>query len=334
MWLDLSASDSTVDPFLNAWTRLATSTNQADPFCCAPIWQLAFHEVFSPNRRLFLAASSESQIAFAEASFSPEELFLTPIETSWLFACPLLGKEAVALLAEALDSLAAFYAPLFPHIIISGVRPGSSTSRRLLQRFGKGFDLFLHSHGVQCAASLEGGLDGFLGRRSANRRSKLLKAVRQAAQKGISFERIIPASPEEAGCAYRRMLAVEASSWKGIGHCGMAESPSREFYGVMLRRLSGTQEARIMFARHEDRDIGFIFGGMAGTIYRGQQFSYDHKWKDWSVGNIMQLEQIAWLCEEGAARYDMGPLDGPRMEYKRHWTEERLEIQTWILAKR
>ena len=129
------------------------------------------------------------------------------------------------------------------------------------------------------------------------------------------------------------MLRVELTSWKGQGHCGMAEHPAREFYARMIRTLAQDGEARLIFARHEDNDIGFIFGGMAGKVYRGQQFSYAAAWKDWSVGNLMQVEKIAWLCEEGAERYDMGPVVGPRMDYKRHWTEENREIQTWLLRK-
>jgi CelD/BcsL family acetyltransferase involved in cellulose biosynthesis len=87
-----------------------------------------------------------------------------------------------------------------------------------------------------------------------------------------------------------------------------------------------------MFATHEGRDIGYIFGGMAGEIYRGQQFSFDDTWRDMSIGNLLQYEQLAWLCEEGAHRYDMGPLTGPFMEYKEHWTEIRLPIEAWILG--
>lgn len=92
--------------------------------------------------------------------------------------------------------------------------------------------------------------------------------------------------------------------------------------------------ARIMFARHEDRDIGFIFGGRTGAFYRGQQFSYNHAWKHWSIGNLLQVEQVRWLCEEGVERYDMGPLDADAMRYKEHWTERRLPIQTWLLVPR
>lgn len=89
--------------------------------------------------------------------------------------------------------------------------------------------------------------------------------------------------------------------------------------------MSGS--GRVMFARHEGRDIGFIFGALFGNVYRGQQFSYADDWKGASIGNLLQLEQIRWLCEEGAIRYDMGP----QMGYKRHWTERRTLITTLAL---
>lgn len=313
------------------WKRLAVSSEQADPFCCSPPWHLAYHQAFNPARRIFFKTSPGACLIFAEELFSPEKIFLTPMEASWFFGCPLLGEDAPDLLAEALACIAREYAPAFPGIVLSGIRPEAGLAPELLRRFGRVFTFYRHSYSVQCAASLRGGLDGFLSRRSANHRAKLRKAARQARERGISFERRSPASAEEAAQIYRRMLRVEKTSWKGIGQCGMAESPAKEFYEALIGRLAATREARVIFARHEDRDIGFIFGGMAGTIYRGQQFSYDAAWKDRSIGNLLQLEKVTWLCEEAAERYDMGPIVGPRMSYKQHWTEKNMEIQTWLL---
>ena len=145
---------------------------------------------------------------------------------------------------------------------------------------------------------------------------------------------VLPASTLEAARTYERMLVVELASWKGIGRCGMAEQPSKQFYDIMLRRLSASRNARVIFARHEDQDIGFIFGGKAGNIYRGQQFSYAEDWKSFSIGNLMQMEQIGCLCEEDARRYDMGPLDDSRMAYKAHWTEQKMPFQTWCLERK
>jgi len=334
MKLEVVPPESACEHVLDAWRQTAVNTRQADPFCSSPTWQLAFHEAFSPKRRLLVEHSSGGILSFAEKIFSPSDIYLTPIEPHWFFACPLLGRNSVDLLIKAMEGFTREYDPYFPKILISGIRPKSFLPGRLLQVFSKDFAMFLHSRGLQCAASLQGGVDGFLSRRSANFRSKLKKARKRAAAEGIRFEHVLPTSPEDASRLYARMLAVEEKSWKGIHACGMAESPVREFYAVMMRRLSQSAEARVIMATHEGEDVGFIFGGMAGNIYRGQQFSYDDAWKEFSIGNIMQLEQIQWLCEEKAVRYDMGPLLGPAMGYKTHWTEKRIPIQCWRLEKR
>ena len=73
---------------------------------------------------------------------------------------------------------------------------------------------------------------------------------------------------------------------------------------------------------------------MARAVYRGQQFSYDAAWAPFSVGNLLQAEQIRWLCEENAVRYDMGMSGDPRMAYKQHWAEQILMLRTFILAPR
>ena len=102
----------------------------------------------------------------------------------------------------------------------------------------------------------------------------------------------------------------------------------------MMKRLALSKNARVILARHEGKDIGYIFGGMAGKVYRGQQFSFDDQWRSSSIGNVLQFEQIKWLCEEGSTRYDMGPLNGHKMGYKRHWTEKKHRIETWGLTKK
>jgi hypothetical protein len=61
------------------------------------------------------------------------------------------------------------------------------------------------------------------------------------------------------------MIAVEETSWKGIHACGMAESPAKEFYSAMIRRLSQCADARVIMARYENEDIGFIAEGSAVT---------------------------------------------------------------------
>lgn len=329
----LYAHDSLPDHHV-VWEKKAISTSQADPFCSTPAWQMAFHDAFSPARRLLIESSSNSLIAFAEHVESPEEIFLTPIEMHWCFGCPLLGKDAVNLLAETLPKIERLYKQTSPKILISGIRPGGVLSQRLIKTFAPCFDIYLYSSSVQGAASLANGVDGYLSRRSTNHRKKLKKQARRAAEMDVSYERISPTSIEEAEATYSRIIKVELASWKGIEKCGMAEPGSKEFYDSMLKRLSMSGDGRVIFAQHEGKDIGFIFGGLAGRIYRGQQFSYDDKWKDYSIGNLMQVEQIKWLCEEKVKRYDMGPVSGPKMGYKTHWIEKRSHIQSWLFVRR
>lgn len=108
---------------LKSWTRTALSTHQVDPFCCTPPWQLSFHDAFAPERKLLIQESSNTLLLFAERRFSEEDIVLAPIEESWLFGCPLLGKHSVELLADQIKVIQRHYHPTFPRIVISGIRP-------------------------------------------------------------------------------------------------------------------------------------------------------------------------------------------------------------------
>ena len=316
------------------WNKVALNSRQADPFCCLPVWQLSFHEAYSPNRRLLIRESTDNVIAFAEKVFTPKSVYLTPIEPHWFFGCPLLGKHSVDLFSDTLADIKTSYGASYTKIVISGIRPNGSMFKNLTSKLSSRFDFTRRNSGVQCSASLTDGLDGYLSRRTGNFRRKSKKLSNRALSKGITFERHIPGSDAEADAVYARMLSVERSSWKGIGQCGMAMPGPKKFYEVMMKRLAACGDARVIFARHEGKDIGFIFGGMAGATYRGQQFSFDEQWRSASIGNALQMKQIEWLCEEGARRYDMGPLRGAGMAYKAHWTDQNHKIETCVLEKK
>lgn len=319
---------------LPLWEHLAATTGQADPFCCAPAWQLSFRETVTPGKRLFFHAEPGGLAVFTEFMAEGQRVFLAPPESGWLFGCPLLGPGAGDALAASLAAFDAAYPDAVPHLILSGIQPRGALAAMLLHRFGEAYAFFRHGSSVQCAASLAGGLDGYLSRRSANHRAKLKKAARKAQDAGVSFTREHPATPAEASALYARMQAVEARSWKGLSQCGMGEAPAREFYAELIQKLAAAGKLRAIMAQRDGRDIGFIFGGLCGSTYRGQQFSYAAEEQRLSLGNLLQLKTLDWLCEEGIGRYDMGPVTGPRMEYKRHWTEENHEIQTWLMVKK
>ena len=313
------------------WNDIASRSGRPDPFCCTPAWQLAFHDAFSPSRRLLLHVEENNMLAFAEMALSSGRPCLVPLECHWLSGCPLLGPDAAELFAWTCALLPRVYRNTMPAYVISGLEEESPLMQHLQKRFEGLFRFLPQPVLLQRSASLVGGMDGYLSRRSANFRAKMKKARRRAEAWGVTFARHVPATLEEADAIYARMLTVEEKSWKGREHCGMTETPSRQFYHAMIRRLALYRGGRVMFAVHDGTDIGFIFGGLAGPFYRGQQFSYDADWKAFSIGDLLQLEQIGWLCEENALRYDMGMSDIPAMAYKSHWAEKEQKLLAWLL---
>lgn len=325
------AAMSAYDHPASVWNRRALATPQPDPFCATTAWQLSWREAADPERPLVVRECGEGLVQFARHTLGSQAV-LGPIERLWMFGCNVLGPAGVDLLEQLIRDPEMAAAGLGRRIGISGLDPQGSLLAAIRSRLSAYGEFRRFGRGLQCAASLEGGLDGVMSRRSSNHRKKLRQVIRRGQAAGIEFERHAPGSADEAAAVFARMLAVERLSWKGIAQCGMDGPMTRIFYGSMLRRLAPMRGGRVMFATHEGRDIGYIFGGMAGAIYRGQQFSFDEDWRDMSIGNVLQYEQLAWLCEEGAIRYDMGPLTGPFMEYKEHWTEIRLPIEAWILG--
>lgn len=317
--------------FLNFWENLAGFTGQADPFCCAPVWNLSYHAIFTPKRRVFYETFDNSALIFGEYLSPRGETIYAPLEESWLFGQPLLGDSSPELLGLCLKDLLAEQAGKKVIFCISGMQDGSYHAMRLFRLFSPHYRFYKIGGFTQARASLAGGLDGWLANRSANHRAKLRKAARKGAQAGVEFTRARP-GPGEAAKIYERMLAIEERSWKGQAHNGMSDSPSREFYGYMIRKLAESGNALVIFATQDGTDLGFIFGGLLGACYRGQQFSYIQAAAPLSIGNLMQMEKVRWLCELGASFYDMGTCTGPRMDYKLHWTEIFREAQTWVLT--
>jgi CelD/BcsL family acetyltransferase involved in cellulose biosynthesis len=310
----------------SVWNRAAAATPQADPACCRSEWQLSFHEAMKPQRALVVREAGGSVAAFALARHPRIGPLLEPIESHWCFGSPLLGPDAVELLAALLDEPRV--RALRPRVLVSGVLPRSRLARRLQHVLGERYDIRRLPLEVLCSASLEGGLDGYLARRSPKLRTRLRQAARRAAARGVRFERHAPASPAEADALYARILAVERTSWKGPGHQGLTHPRSQDFYARLLRRLAAAGTARIVLAHAEGRDVGFVFGGLAGPHYRGQQFSYARDWHAFSIGNLLQVEMIGWLCEEGVEQYDMGPW----MAYKGRWAEREVRATARLLV--
>ncbi|MBQ7608153.1 MAG: GNAT family N-acetyltransferase [Desulfovibrionaceae bacterium] len=317
----------------DAWFAAAGKSELPDPCCSEPPWVVSYHRAISPDRRVLLLSEHGNLVCLAEERDLRGKVFLVPLESSWLYDRPLLGQDPLPLFFKAVALLEEEYEQV-PDIILGGMWPHYPLCNELVVHLGHVFSFYRLCRMEQGAASLEGGLDGFLANRSANFRQKLKKARRKTADIGVHFERICPTSEQEASTTYARMLAIEERSWKGLSGTGIVDEAVRSFYALLLCDLAQTGRARVIIARKDERDIGFIFGGFSGTIYRGQQFSFDQDFAKYSLGNVLQYETIRWLTEDGCMRYDMGPVTGPKMGYKSHWTELTFPLESWILKHR
>jgi hypothetical protein len=299
-----------------AWEALAGPLDAAvaaspdvDGFCSASDWVIPAAEGLLPGRKPLVLAGEAGCIALMRAAY-PEGPVLQPLEASWGLACPVLGSDLEGL-ARALAARVGGEI-----LMLCGLTQGSPRFAALIEALAPRYRLGLGAPTRRFVASLEGGLDGFLARRSANLRVSLKKARKRAAADGLRFE-MMAVGPAEADAAYRRLLAVEAKSWKGRSGVGITLGEMRRFYHLMIHRLARRGAVRLGFLRRGDEDVAYIFGGVRGEVYRGLQFSFAAGLEAYSPGGLCQLEQVARLCDEGITRYDLGT----EVEYKRRWGE-------------
>jgi CelD/BcsL family acetyltransferase involved in cellulose biosynthesis len=240
----------------------------------------------------------------------PGAIVLEPLEAMWALGCPLVGADARALGAELVEEASGERAV----ILVSGLERSSRRFEAIARALQPGYSLRLGPPARRYVASLDGGLDGFLSRRSANLRRGLKRALKLAGERGLAFERAEVRDPD---AAFERLLAVERASWKGADGVGIEGSNMAEFYRAMVPRLHRRGALELMFARDGGRDVAYILGGRFGATYRGLQFSFAEGYEEYALGNLCQYHQVAQLCERGVLRYDLGA----EVEYKRRWGE-------------
>lgn len=296
------------------WDDLSAQSAEPDAASGGAAWQTCSQEVLQgAEPAIIFVQSDDSQIALSITA-TPWGLKLQPLESLWKFGTPLLGPNAPMLLSDIIHQIRS----LAPKVRIKIELPGGvyGSHQRDLQR------IFPHTkrrpHWEHGAASLAGGFDGYLGRRSAGFRRALKRATRRAKDNGIEFECRLPLGPRAAYETYKRMEAIERASWKGRWRAGLFELP--EFYYKLLSKYSYRSQARVVFARRDNSDIGYCFGGVVGDIYRGQQSSYRQDAANYSLGMLMHVETAKWLCRQGKSLQHFGPIQRG-MDYKFRFCE-------------
>jgi Acetyltransferase (GNAT) domain len=307
--------------------REVALTPAIDRFCSSTAWILAAAGALMPPRAAFSFRGQHGYFAAMRGVHPAGFPYVEPVELAWGLAAPLIGRDPVALVEEVVPVLA--NRRDWQLAILSGLTVNGPQRRALDATLPARWERRRGQPTVRHVASLEGGLDGFLSRRAREFRKSLRKAERGAVTAGMTFETVRTATAAEANSLYERIQAIELRSWKSRDAVGISQGPMRAFYAAMLPRLAELGQQRTIFARLADRDVGYILGAVMAGEYRGLQFSYDDALARHNIGSLLQLRQIAELCDDGVARYDLGT----EMEYKRRWAEDIMETEMLVLVR-
>jgi len=307
--------------------REVAITPAIDRFCSSSTWILAAAAALMPPRAPASYRGTDGYFAAMRGVHPAGFPYIEPVELAWGLASPLVGRDPVPL-AEAVVAVLAARRD-WQLTIITGLTSTGPQRRALDRALPPRWERRAGTPTVRHVASLDGGVDGFLSRRSRELRKSLRKSLRAAAEAGVTFESVRGTSADEAAALYARVQEVEAASWKAREGVGISSGPMRAFYEHMLPRLCARGQHRILFARAADRDIGYILGAVFEGEYRGLQFSYDDTRAELGIGGLLQYHQIVELCAEGVTRYDLGT----EMDYKRRWAEEVMETDMLVLVR-
>lgn len=307
----------------------ALATGGIDRYCSSTAWVLPAHAAFHAANPALILRSKHGFAAVARGVAGTLGRFLAPLEAMWGLACPLVGADPASLARDFYRTMNARRGE-WDAVWLAGVEARGPLFEALAALFSTTCHLRWGPIANRYTASLEGGIDGFLARRSPKFRANLRHAVRHAAREGITFDALDPSAPPAPAELYARILAVEARSWKGMSGAGITVGDMRTFYDRTLALIVPRAQCRAVFARRDGEDVGFIFGGVLGNTYRGLQASFDERLRALSLGNVLHYAMIERLVAEGIAFYDLGS----EIEYKARWGEAGIATCTLVALRR
>lgn len=309
----------------DAFDAEVAATPEIDKFCSTTAWILAAGAALMPqNRTPYAFRGKSGYFAAMRGVHSAGFPYIEPVELAWGLAAPLVSRDPEALVGELVPLLAARRD--WQLAILSGMTADGPQRRALDRLLPERWERRRGTPTVRHVASLDGGVDGYLSRRSRELRKSLRKTSAAAKEAGVTFEAVRATDPV---ALYARIQAVEARSWKSIDGVGIATGPMRLFYELMLPRICALGQQRTIFARRGDEDLGYILGAVFEGEYRGLQFSYADDAAKLGIGSLLQFTQIEELCAEGMLRYDLGT----EMEYKRKWAESTMETDMIVVVR-
>ncbi len=312
-----------------AYDACVAATPWADQFCSSSTWILPAARALMPRRAPWIFQHDEGYLTLMLGTHAAGWSYLEPLEALWGLACPLIGADPEAARETLLELLHERSAG-WDVLVLSGVLDEAPLREPLSNALARRYELITTSTTVRHVASLDGGFDGFMSRRSRNFRRSARRERRTAGSAGVEFQEFRAELTMHSDELFERILGVERRSWKGKEGVGIDVGDWSMFYRRMLKRLVESGSQRTVFARREGRDVAYVLGGVFEDTYRGLQISYDTDHAHHGLGNQCQLTQIEALCDEGVRSYDLGMA----MPYKSRWAEHTVDSTVLLAMKR
>lgn len=292
------------------WDAAVDRSPDVDGFCASTAWSfsaaLSFPDVEPP-----VVLTDGVACCGLRARSTDDGRMLVGMDPIWGFATPCVGPpmRAAELLVHRLD-----LDPDWTVAVVAGQRE-DAMSTACIARVAEGrWRLFRGPEEHRLRADLADGFGPWFRRRSSRFRQRMRRLERDAADGGLEIVDLSAAPPDEV---FDRLLAVEAEGWKGEEATGLTSVDLADFYRRMCVRLATRDHLRVLVARSDGADVGFILGGVRGDTYRGLQLSYHRAHGHAGIGHVLQMAQIRRLVDEAVTVYDLG-MDMP---YKRRWTD-------------
>ncbi len=311
-----------LDEAATLWDAAVDRTPDVDPFCASTLWSFAAASSF-PDADPPVVVTDGVAFCGMRGQTTDEGRILVGLDPVWGFATPLVGppRRAAEMLARRLD-----LDDDWRLAVVAGQREDSALTACVAQVADGRWSLYRGPEEHRLRADLRGGVGPWFARRSSRFRQRIRRLERDAADAGICVTDISAAAPDEV---FDRLLAIEQTGWKGSDHTGLASGDLADFYRRMCVRLAAREHLRVLVARHDGEDIGFVLGGVRGATYRGLQLSYHRDHGDAGVGHLLQMAQIRRLADEAVTVYDMG-MDMP---YKTRWAD-RVDTTFAVIVSR
>jgi CelD/BcsL family acetyltransferase involved in cellulose biosynthesis len=169
---------------------------------------------------------------------------------------------------------------------------------------------------------------------SGNHRRQMRKVSKRALRDGELHLSILDRlHPDEVEAWLRCGFEIEDRSWKGAAGSSVLRTPGMfNYFLAQARVAAGWGQLQLVFLEHQGRPIAFEYGFRAKGTYFTPKVGYDEQFAAYSPGQLLRLELLARLHEEG--QVERVDFCGPLADATAKWANHSYPLARVLLAPR